>query len=59
MLYMIANINEGSNKVLFYNKQGQGKGVNALYSLRMKNYLKIFETYQNKGSKTPFILINI
>lgn len=43
--FLTFNINEDSNKISFYDECGQGKGADALCSLRLRNLLELLEKY--------------
>ncbi|CAM6105554.1 unnamed protein product [Calypogeia fissa] len=57
--FVSANINDDTNRVSFYDERGQGKGADALCSLRLCNYLDLLEGYRVAGSEAPSYLINI
>lgn len=57
--FVTCNINENTNKVWFYDERGQGKGADALCSLRMRNLLELLEKYRGRGAEVPAYLINI
>ncbi|CAM6094297.1 unnamed protein product [Calypogeia fissa] len=58
-LFVTANISDNTNTVSFYDECGQGKGADALCSVRMYNLLKLFERYRAQGSEMPTYLVNI
>ena len=47
--FVIADITTGENNVYFYDERGQGKGADALCSLRLRYHLRKFEQYSKTG----------
>ena len=48
--FVIADIGSGENHVYFYDERGQGKGADALCSLRLRYHLRKVEQYSKTGT---------
>ena len=47
--FVIADITKGESNVFFYDERGQGKGADALCSMRMRFHLKRFRRFKENG----------
>lgn len=57
--FVSCNISDDSNQVSFYDERGQGKGADALCSLRIRNLVKLLDQYRACNSTVPTYLVNI
>lgn len=57
--FVTSNLSDNTNRVTFYDERGQGKGADALCSLRIRNLLFQLDTYKARGTQIPSYLINV
>ena len=56
--FVVADISGGVNNVYFYDERHQGKGADALFSLRMRYHLKKLKLYEEQGL-TPQLCMSL
>lgn len=57
--FIIANITNGAKNVLIYDERGQGKGADALCSLRLMYHIRLCRFHRQRGSIPPKISLLI
>ena len=56
--FVIADITSGENNVFLYDERHQGKGCDALCSLRLRHHLRQWQSFSSRG-QTPKLCMHL